>query len=60
MFTTYYIATWQMYSLFLTYEVKCSAIALDVANWQNAHSMTLVVRGVVKLFRLVKRKKELY
>jgi hypothetical protein len=58
-FTTYYMATWQMYFPFLTCEVKCGAAALDVADRQNAHSMTLAVRGVVELFRLVKREKEL-
>jgi len=49
-----------MYFPFLTCEVKCSAAALDVADWQNAHSMTLAVRAVVELFRLVKREKELH
>jgi hypothetical protein len=49
-----------MYFLFLTCKVKCSATALDVANQQNAYSITIVVKGVVNLFRLVKRKKELY
>jgi len=49
-----------MYFPFLTCEVKCSTAALDVTDRQNAHSMTLVVRGVVKLFRLIKREKELY
>jgi hypothetical protein len=49
-----------MYFLFLIYEVKCSAIALDVVDRQNAHSITLVVRGVVELFRLVNREKELH
>jgi hypothetical protein len=49
-----------MYFLFLTCEVKCSAAALDVADRQNAHSMTLAVRGVVELFRLVGREKELH
>jgi hypothetical protein len=58
-FTTYYMATWQMYFPFLTCEVKCGAAALDVADRQNAHSMTLAVRGVVELFRLVKCEKEL-
>jgi hypothetical protein len=58
-FTTFYMATWQMYFPFLTCEVKCGAAALDVADRQNAHSMTLAVRGVVELFRLVKREKEL-
>ena len=49
-----------MYFLFPTCEVKCSAVALDVADRQNAHSMTLAVRAVVELFRLVKREKELH
>ncbi|KAH6699914.1 hypothetical protein BKA61DRAFT_562017 [Leptodontidium sp. MPI-SDFR-AT-0119] len=59
-FTSYFMATWQMYLPFLTCEVKCGAAALDVADRQNAHSMTLAVRGVVELFRLVKREKELH
>jgi hypothetical protein len=49
-----------MYLLFLTYEVKCGAAALDIADRQNAHSITLAVRGIVELFRLVKRENELY
>ncbi|KAK3368555.1 hypothetical protein B0H63DRAFT_534826, partial [Podospora didyma] len=38
-----------------TCEVKCSAAAFDTADRQNAHSMTLAVRGIVELFRAVKR-----
>ena len=49
-----------MHFPFLTCEVKCGAAALDVTDRQDAHGMTLVVRGVVELFRLVKREKELY
>lgn len=49
-----------MYFPFLTCEVKCGAAALDVADRQNAHSMTLAVRGVVELFRMVKRERELH
>jgi hypothetical protein len=59
-FTSYFMATWQIYFPFLTCEVKCGAAALDVADRQNAHSMTLAVRGVVELFRIVKREKELH
>jgi len=58
-YTSYFMATWQMYFPFLTCEVKCGAAALDVADRQNAHSMTLAVRAVVELFRLVGREKEL-
>ncbi len=49
-----------MYFPFLTCKVKYSAVALDVIDRQNAHSMTLAVRGVIELFRLVKCEKELY
>ena len=52
------MATYYMYFPFLTCEVKCGAAALDVADRQNAHSMTLAVRGIVELFRAVKREDE--
>ncbi|RMZ91970.1 hypothetical protein DV736_g777, partial [Chaetothyriales sp. CBS 134916] len=42
-----------------TESVEYGAAALDMADRQNAHSMTLAVRAVVELFRLVKREKEL-
>ena len=58
--TSFFMATYYMYFPFLTCEVKCGAAALDVADRQNAHSMTLAVRGVVELFRLVKREMELH
>jgi hypothetical protein len=51
------MATWQMY---FPCEVKCGATALDIADRQNAHSMTLAVRGTVELFRPVNREKELH
>jgi hypothetical protein len=54
------MATWQMYPPFLTYEVKYGAVALDITDRQNAHSITMAVRGIVDLFRLVKREKELH
>lgn len=59
---SYFMATHYMYFPFLTCEVKCEvmcgAAALDIADRKNAHSMTLAVRAVVELFRLVKREKE--
>ncbi|PQE15168.1 phosphatidylserine decarboxylase protein [Rutstroemia sp. NJR-2017a BBW] len=55
-----FLGTYYMYFPFLTCEVKCGTAALDVADRQNAHSMTLAVRGTVELFRLVKREKELH
>ena len=57
---SYFMATYYMYLPFLTCEVKCGAAALDVADRQNAHSITMAMRGVVELFRLVKREKELH
>lgn len=38
--------------------MKCGAAALDTADRQNAHIMTLAVRAIVKLFRAVKREDE--
>lgn len=40
--------------------MKCGASALDVADWQNAHSQTVLLRGLYKLFRIVGREKELH
>ncbi|SLM37310.1 hypothetical protein LPUS_07111 [Lasallia pustulata] len=56
---TYFMATMRIYFPFLTCEVKCGDAALDVADRQNAHSMTIAVRALVRLFRFVKREKEL-
>ncbi|KAG9231656.1 hypothetical protein BJ875DRAFT_486791 [Amylocarpus encephaloides] len=58
--TSFFLGTYYMYFPLLTCEVKCGVQALDVADRQNAHSMALAVRGVVELFRLVKREKELH
>jgi hypothetical protein len=55
-----FMGIYYMYFPFLACEVKCGATALDVADRQNAHSMTLAVRAIVELFRLVKREKELH
>jgi len=57
---SFFMATYYMYFPFLTCEVKCGAAALDFADRQNAHSMTLAVRAIVELFRLVKREQELH
>ncbi|KAL7953662.1 hypothetical protein V8C34DRAFT_296390 [Trichoderma compactum] len=54
-----FMATYYMYFPFLACEVKCGTAALEVADRQNAHSMTLAARGVVELFRLVKRENEI-
>ncbi|KAK5202926.1 hypothetical protein LTR41_011342 [Exophiala xenobiotica] len=57
---SFFMGTWYMYFPFFSSEAKCGAAALDVADRQNAHSMTAAVRGVVELFRLVKREQELH
>ncbi|KAI1802651.1 hypothetical protein F4811DRAFT_554617 [Daldinia bambusicola] len=54
-----FMATYYIYFPFMACEVKCGAAALDVADRQNAHSMTLAARGIVELFRLVKREEEI-
>ncbi|KAF4480035.1 hypothetical protein FAGAP_12236 [Fusarium agapanthi] len=54
---SFFMATYQMYFPFLTCEVKCGAAALDIADRQNAYSMTLAVRAIIELFRLVGREK---
>ncbi len=38
--------------------MKCSAAALNIADRQNTHSITLAVQGIVELFHAVKRKDE--
>ena len=58
--TSFFMATYSMYFPFFTCETKCGAAALDIADRQNAHSMIMAVRGIVELFRLVKREKELH
>ncbi|AEO58448.1 hypothetical protein MYCTH_2305791 [Thermothelomyces thermophilus ATCC 42464] len=55
---SFFMATWYMYFPFLTCEVKAGTAGLEIADRQNAHSMTLAVRGVVELFRTVKRESE--
>lgn len=57
--TSFFVATYRMYFPFLTCEVKCGAAALDIADRQNAHSMTIAVKSVVELYRAVKREQEL-
>ncbi|KAF2218074.1 hypothetical protein CERZMDRAFT_31087 [Cercospora zeae-maydis SCOH1-5] len=56
---SYFVATYNMYFPFLACEVKCGSAALDIADRQNAHSMTIAVRAVVELYRAVGRAHEL-
>ena len=58
--TSLFVATYRMYFPFLTCELKCGDAAFNIADRQNAHSMTLAVRSVVELFKLVKREQDLH
>lgn len=57
--TSFFLGTYYLHFPFLTCEVKCGTVALDIADRQNAHSMHLAIRGVVELFRLVHREHEI-
>lgn len=57
---TYFAATEEIHFPFFTCEVKCGNQALDIADRQNAHNMTVAVRGVVELYRNVERAEELH
>ncbi|KAK3340983.1 hypothetical protein B0H65DRAFT_474215 [Neurospora tetraspora] len=56
---SFFMATYYMYFPFLTCEVKYGDAGLDIADRQNAHSMTLAVRAIVELFCAVKREDEI-
>ena len=56
---TYFIATAWMYFPFMTCEVKSHSANLEVADRQNAQSMSIALRAVVALYRQVNREKEL-
>ena len=55
-----FLATWRTFFPFFTREAKGGTGDLDVADRQNAHSMTMAVRGIVELFKLVNRENELH
>ncbi|PON28654.1 hypothetical protein TGAM01_v202501 [Trichoderma gamsii] len=57
-YLSFFMATDKICFPFLTYELD--DISLDNAELLNAHNMTLAVRGVVELFRLVNRQHELH
>ncbi|KAF2470251.1 uncharacterized protein BDR25DRAFT_334368 [Lindgomyces ingoldianus] len=56
---SFFMATYYMYFPLLTCEVKCGTAALDIADRQNVHSMTLAMRAIVELFLLVQREDEI-
>lgn len=54
------MATYYIYFLFLTYELKCSTTDHNIVDQQNGHSMAIAVEGIVELFKLEKKKRELH
>lgn len=59
-YLSYFRATYYMYFPVLTCEAKCGTAGLDIADRQNAHSMTLAVRGIVQLFKLARKEDTLH
>ena len=57
---SYFMATYYMHFPFLTSEVKYSTTGLKIVDQQNAYSIKLAIRGIVKLFKLAKRENKLY
>lgn len=57
-YRSFFMATDKICFSFLTYEMDDDS--LQDADLLNAHNMTLAVRGVVELFRLVNRQHELH
>ena len=58
-FITCFKTTTRIYFPFFTCEFKCGNAALDFADCQNAQSMSIALRGIVTLFKHVKREREL-
>lgn len=56
----FFLATWRMYFPFFACEAKCGIGDIDVADKQNAHCMSIAVRGIVKLLELTKCEEELH
>ncbi|KAL5044833.1 hypothetical protein BDW71DRAFT_208962 [Aspergillus fruticulosus] len=51
--------TMKMHFPFMVSEVKLKTASLHVADHQSMHSMALCLRGIIYLFRVVKREQEL-
>jgi len=55
-----FIAIYWMYFSFFTCEIKCDVATLDIVDRQNAHSMIVIIRAFVQLYKAVKCEKELH
>ncbi|KAL2869052.1 uncharacterized protein BJX67DRAFT_348665 [Aspergillus lucknowensis] len=58
--TSHFKGTSDMLFPFLVAEAKASIGSLESADRANAHSSAIAMRGIVELFRLVNREKELH
>lgn len=56
-YLSFFLATWRMYFPFFACEARAD---IDVSDKRNAHSMSMAVRGIVKLFVLAKCEDELH
>ncbi|KAK2746853.1 hypothetical protein FQN57_002895 [Myotisia sp. PD_48] len=57
-YSSYFLGTFKMYFPFLSCEAKCGTSGLEIADRQNAHSMTIAVRAIVELFKWLGRGEE--
>lgn len=57
---SYYTAREDIYFPFLTAEVKCGRIGLELADRANMHSMIVGMRGIVDLYRRVGRPNDIH
>ncbi|KAL5040782.1 hypothetical protein BDW71DRAFT_212781 [Aspergillus fruticulosus] len=57
--TSFFRPTGEMHFPFMVSEVKSKTTSLRAADYQSIHSMALCLRGIIYLFRLVKREQEL-
>ncbi|KAI1431998.1 hypothetical protein GGR50DRAFT_27538 [Xylaria sp. CBS 124048] len=55
-----FMGTSKMLFPFLACEVVCGTDGLELADRQNAHSMMIAVRGLVRLFRLIGQEGQLH
>lgn len=58
--TSYFMATQDMHFPFMACQVKSGTEGLDVADRENAQCMTVALRGIVTLFRALKREQEIH
>lgn len=55
-----FTSTYYMYFPFFATEVKCGTSGLVIADRQNAHTMGVIVRGILLLYRLAGKESQLH